>query len=129
MSLSRGIRWRVPNRRILHVRSQLHSSRIEERKFFPRRALLRTEGASEEGRTIDISQRDLSLILDTPLPAGASARLIFNITIDRRTTQLEFEGRVVWCIRQGPAGYRVRFEVEDDEAHGRLLAGVMARLT
>lgn len=105
------------------------SSHGAERKFFQRRALLHAGGVSEEGRTIDISQYDLNLMLDAPLPAGASARLIFNTTVNCRTTQLEFEGRVVWCIRQGTAGYRVRFEVADDAAHGQRLAGVMAHLT
>ncbi|GGI15788.1 hypothetical protein GCM10008066_00650 [Oxalicibacterium faecigallinarum] len=102
-----------------------------ERKIFRRRAILKAGDACyADARTLDLSSQDLNLMIDRPLPVGERVTLAFNITIDQKTRQLEFKGRVGYCVLTGTEGYRMRFDVDvraDADCHARL-AGLMERL-
>jgi len=102
-----------------------------ERKIFRRRAILTAENACcADARTIDLSYQDLNLIIDKPLPVGEQVSLAFNITVDQKTRQIEFKGRIGYCVLTGTDGYRVRLDVDtrgDADYRGRL-AGLMERL-
>ncbi|WP_293775828.1 hypothetical protein [uncultured Oxalicibacterium sp.] len=103
----------------------------QERKIFRRRAILHIDACcTVDGRTVDVSYRDINLIVDRPLEIGAATDLRFNITVDQKTVLLAFNGRIASCILVGMNGYRIRFEIDTtrDHACSTRLAGLMDRL-
>lgn len=77
---------------------------MDERRADPRFAcdvqarVATADGASTEGRTVDISASGICLLADAAVPPGAHATFALQLVFEHATSDsLELPGRIVWC--------------------------------
>lgn len=72
--------------------------------------MLQMEGGdTQTARTLDVGTDGLSLLLDNPVPAGATGTVYFEIFHDGKLKPITARSKVQYCILSN-AGFKVGFQ-------------------
>ena len=88
-----------------------HDARATPRKKLNNRAnVVLADGKSFAGRTVDISQGGISIVLQEPIAAAQSCIILLELFAGDRVRQFNAPARVVYSICSGTAGFRIGFQ-------------------
>ena len=85
--------------------------RTEQRKVFRCPAtVMSPTNYPQAGRTIDISSKGISVMLDKHLSAGDQYTISFNTTLGNQLVSVNASARLVYSICVGTSGFRTGFQ-------------------
>lgn len=87
--------------------------RRSERKVVRRPVVLFVGGRPvAEGKTLDLSNEGLSLVVANPMKPGGKCGVNFDLPRNGKFSKINVAARVVWCALSGGEGFRVGLEFE-----------------
>lgn len=69
------------------------------------------------GRTHDIGEDGICVLLDEQLPAGSTFPLCFELFVNGRNNVVTATGRLIYCVFASHGGLRLGFQFVNDDAN------------
>lgn len=94
-------------------------SRSRPRKIVRARTKVALRGGKLfNGRSIDIGEDGMGILLEEALPVGQSCAVLLETFANGQSHRFESEARVVFCICSGTTGFRVGLQFQSLGAQG-----------